>query len=113
MYNVVDYSATSFPCGISVDKALDNYASDYKAQSNYCQGAYDSCKWHIFSQLIMTNECQIILNCFMACRLVYSKYYMKLLCGDDNANLRRLVAQRLEEEKVLAMTGTVLEAIRS
>jgi len=112
VYNVVDYSATSFPCGISVDKALDKYASDYKAQSGYCQGAYDSCKWHIFSQLIMTNECQITLNCLMACRSVCSKYYMKLLCG-GNANLCRLVAQRLEEEKVLAMTGTVLEAIRS
>jgi len=60
----------------------------------------------------MTNECQITLNCFMACRSVCSKYYMKLLCG-GNANLCRLVAQRLEEEKVLAMTGTVLEAIRS
>jgi len=49
VYNVVDYSATSFPCGISVDKALDKYASDYKAQSEACQGTYDSCKWHIFS----------------------------------------------------------------
>ena len=60
----------------------------------------------------MTNECQITLNCFMACRSVCSKYYKKLLC-DGNADLSRLVAQRLEEEKVLAMTGTVLEAIRS
>ena len=46
MYNVVDYSATSFPCGVSVDKAVDQYASDYKAQSESCQAAYDSCKCH-------------------------------------------------------------------
>ncbi|KAI4957925.1 hypothetical protein J4E86_005065 [Alternaria arbusti] len=80
VYNVVDYSATSFPCGISVDKALDKYASDYKAQSGYCQGAYDS-------------------------------YNPELLDGLPVS--LQLVAQRLEEEKVLAMTGTVLEAIRS
>lgn len=45
VYNVVDYSATSFPCGVSVDKSKDQYTADYKSQSEYCQAAYDSCKF--------------------------------------------------------------------
>jgi amidase len=44
VYNVVDYSAVSFPTGFSVDKSLDTPAADYKAQSTYCQDAHDSCK---------------------------------------------------------------------
>ena len=51
MYNVVDYSATSFPCGVSVDKDVDQYASDYKAQSESCQAAYDSCKLTYLTQI--------------------------------------------------------------
>jgi amidase len=44
VYNVVDYSAVSFPTGIRVDKAKDKLVSEVKAQSEYCQAARDSCK---------------------------------------------------------------------
>ncbi|CAN9340593.1 unnamed protein product [Alternaria alternata] len=80
VYNVVDYAAVSFPCGVSVDKAVDKHASDYKPQSDYCQDAYNS-------------------------------YQPELLHGLPVS--LQLVAQRLEEEKVLAMTESVLQAIYS
>ncbi|KAF2033109.1 amidase [Setomelanomma holmii] len=80
VYNVVDYSAVSFPSGVTVDKAKDTLASDLKAQSEFCQGARDS-------------------------------YDPELLHGLPVS--LQLVAQRLQEEKVLAMTATVLQAIKS
>lgn len=78
VYNVVDYSATSFPSGVFVDKSKDTYDPDYKSQSDFCQSTCDS-------------------------------YDAELLHGLP-VNLQ-LIAQRLEEEKVLAMTATVLQAV--
>jgi len=43
VYNVVDYSAVSFPCKVYVDKAIDKRVDDYKPLSAYCQ-AQDSCE---------------------------------------------------------------------
>ncbi|RAR12273.1 fatty-acid amide hydrolase protein [Stemphylium lycopersici] len=42
VYNVVDYSAVSFPCGVQVDKTKDQRASDHKPQNDYCKATYDS-----------------------------------------------------------------------
>ncbi|KAJ8111195.1 hypothetical protein OPT61_g6159 [Boeremia exigua] len=42
VYNVVDYSAVSFPSGVTADKALDTSIADYKALSELCQATYDS-----------------------------------------------------------------------
>lgn len=78
VYNVVDYSAVSFPSGVAVDKALDTPVSDYKALSDFCQAAHDS-------------------------------YNAEAVHGMPVS--LQLVAQRLEEEKVLAMTKTVLQAL--
>ncbi len=78
MYNVVDYSAVSFPSGISVDKAVDTSITDYKALSEFCQAARDS-------------------------------YDAEAVHGMPVS--LQLVAKRLEEEKVLAMTATVLQAL--
>lgn len=79
VYNVVDYSAVSFPTGIFVDKVQDKPLADYKSQSPYCQATRDS-------------------------------YDAELVHGMPVS--LQLVAQRLEEEKVLAMTSTVLQAIK-
>ncbi|KAI8933712.1 hypothetical protein NX059_009428 [Plenodomus lindquistii] len=78
VYNVVDYSAISFPSGMTVDKSRDTYDVGYKSQSAYCQSTHDS-------------------------------YDAELLHGLPVS--LQLVAQRLEEEKVLAMTATVLDAV--
>jgi hypothetical protein len=48
----------------------------------------------------------------MACLLAYSKSLNKTMLNRDT-DACRLVAQRLEEEKVLAMTETVLQTLRS
>ncbi|EDU47440.1 GatA Asp-tRNAAsn Glu-tRNAGln amidotransferase A subunit [Pyrenophora tritici-repentis] len=80
VYNVVDYAAVSFPCKVSVDKAIDKHVGDYKPLSDFCKDAHDS-------------------------------YNPELLHGLPVS--LQLVAQRLEEEKVLAMTETVLQAIQS
>lgn len=47
VYNVVDYSATSFPSGVTVDKNKDIYDVDDKSQSDLCQSAHDSCKPYV------------------------------------------------------------------
>ncbi|KAH7080113.1 amidase signature domain-containing protein [Paraphoma chrysanthemicola] len=80
VYNVVDYSAVSFPSGVYVEKTKDTLATDLKAQSEYCQGARDS-------------------------------YDPELLHGLPVS--LQLIAQRLQEEKVLAMTEVVLKAVKS
>ncbi|KAF2853586.1 acetamidase-like protein [Plenodomus tracheiphilus IPT5] len=77
VYNVVDYSAISFPSGVTVDKSNDSYDSNYKSQSDFCQSTRDS-------------------------------YDAELLHGLPVS--LQLIAQRLEEENVLAMTATVLHA---
>jgi len=78
VYNVVDYSAVSFPSGVTVDKTVDTHAEDYKAQSEYCQAAHDSYDAEVVHGMPVSLQ---------------------------------LVAKRLEEEKVLAMTATVLKAL--
>jgi hypothetical protein len=59
VYNVVDYSAVSFPCGVSVDKRTDKYTDDYKPRSDYCQAAHDSCRFRNTFELhveLLTND---------------------------------------------------------
>ncbi|KAH3907241.1 hypothetical protein HBI56_183750 [Parastagonospora nodorum] len=80
VFNVVDYSAVSFPTGITVDKTKDTSFADAKVQSEYCQAARDS-------------------------------YDAELLHGYPVS--LQLIAQRLQEEKVLSMTETVLQAIKA
>lgn len=75
---MVDYSAVSFPSGLSVDKSIDTPVADYKALSDFCQAAHDS-------------------------------YDAEALHGMPVS--LQLVAKRLEEEKVLAMTKTVLQSL--
>lgn len=78
VYNVVDYSAVSFPSGLYVDKTVDLPIADHKPQSEFCQAAHDS-------------------------------YDAEAVHGMPIS--LQLVAKRLEEEKVLAMTATVLQAL--
>ncbi|KAH8723157.1 amidase signature domain-containing protein [Phaeosphaeriaceae sp. PMI808] len=80
VYNVVDYSAVSFPSGVFVDKTKDKLVADLNPQTDYCRQARES-------------------------------YDAELLHGFPVS--LQLVAKRLEEEKVLVMTGIVLEAITS
>ncbi|OAK97538.1 amidase [Phaeosphaeriaceae sp. SRC1lsM3a] len=80
VFNVVDYSAVSFPSGVTVDKAKDNAVTNSKAQSEYCQAARDS-------------------------------YDADLLHGLPVS--LQLIAQKLQEEKVLAMTEVVLQAVKA
>jgi amidase len=44
VYNVVDYSAVSFPTGLAVDKTKDKPVQGSEAQSEYCKATRDSCK---------------------------------------------------------------------
>jgi amidase len=66
VYNVVDYSAVSFPTGFRVDKSKDGSYADSKAQSEYCQAARDSCEsmaaFHILlgSVLIVADDAELL-----------------------------------------------------
>jgi amidase len=55
VYNVVDYSAVSFPTGLRVDKSKDKSYADSKAQSEYCQAARNSCKSMVTSHILRGN----------------------------------------------------------
>jgi len=78
VYNVVDYSAVSFPTGMYADKSVDTPIANYKALSEFCQAAYDSYDAAAVHRMPVSLQ---------------------------------LVAKRLEEEKVLAMTATVRRAL--
>ncbi|KAF2868625.1 amidase signature domain-containing protein [Massariosphaeria phaeospora] len=78
VYNVVDYSAVSFPCGVIVDRNKDLDTPNYEPLSNLC-------------------------------REIHSDYKADLVHGMPVS--LQLIARRLEEEKVLAMTETILQAI--
>ncbi|KAL7920605.1 amidase signature domain-containing protein [Trichoderma austrokoningii] len=78
VYNVLDYSAVSFPTGLNVIEGVDVDEPDYAPLSSDC-------------------------------RDIHATYEPELMHGLPIS--LQLVARRLEEEKVLAMTGVVLEAL--
>ncbi|KAH7112465.1 acetamidase [Dendryphion nanum] len=80
VFNVVDYSSVSFPCGVTADKTKDTVASDYSPLSPECKEIHDD-------------------------------YQPNLVHGMPVS--LQLVAKRLEEEKVLDMTQTVLQALHT
>ncbi|KAF2677776.1 amidase [Lentithecium fluviatile CBS 122367] len=79
VFNVVDYSAVSFPCGVAADKERDQPIASHSPLSPSCKEVHD-------------------------------EYDPDLVHGMPVS--LQLVARRLEEEKVLAMTETVLQAIQ-
>lgn len=44
VFNVVDYSAISFPCGVVADKEKDQMTPGYKPLSDECKAIQDECK---------------------------------------------------------------------
>jgi amidase len=44
VFNVVDYSAVSFPCGVTADKQRDRPIANHSALSPYCKDVHDECK---------------------------------------------------------------------
>lgn len=94
VFNVVDYSAVSFPCGVIADKEKDQVPTNYTPLSDICKEAHGDCKSK--DALFVTSQ----LTC------------------PDNAGIvhgmpvsLQLISKRLEEEKVLSMTETVLQAV--
>lgn len=43
VYNILDYSAVSFPCGISADKQKD-HPSSHERLSDICKSVHAKCK---------------------------------------------------------------------
>ncbi|KAF2196712.1 acetamidase-like protein [Delitschia confertaspora ATCC 74209] len=78
VFNIVDYSAVSFPCGVTVNKSKDKPNAEYSPLSETCQ-------------------------------TIHSEYNPDIVHGMPVS--LQLVARRLEEEKVLSMTNTILQAI--
>ncbi|KAL6824688.1 amidase signature domain-containing protein [Trichoderma sp. SZMC 28015] len=78
VYNVLDYSAVSFPTGLNVDRSIDVPREDYSPLSSECKDIHETYDADLMHGLPISLQ---------------------------------LVARRLEEEKVLAMTGRVLEAL--
>ncbi|EHK16245.1 uncharacterized protein TRIVIDRAFT_232505 [Trichoderma virens Gv29-8] len=78
VYNVLDYSAVSFPTGLDVDGSIDVRREDYTPLSDECKDIHETYDADLMHGLPISLQ---------------------------------LVARRLEEEKVLAMTGRVLEAL--
>lgn len=79
VYNIVDYSTVSFPCGMTADREKDQPSTHEPLSDN--------------------------------CKQVHEIYSPDAVHGMPIS--LQLVAKRLEEEKVLAMTETILQAINS
>ncbi|KAF2268371.1 acetamidase [Lojkania enalia] len=79
VFNVLDYSAVSFPCGVMVDKDKDRPLTNHNPLSE-------------------------------TCKEIHAEYNPDLVHGMPVS--LQLVANRLEEEKVLEMTKIVLQACR-
>lgn len=98
MFNVLDYSCVSFPTGMAVDKAVDVLDDAYEHLGPLCKQVNDDCKLYSFP---VSLHGQMISN----------------QVEDDAETMHglpislQLVARRLEEEKVMAMCGTVLETL--
>ncbi|RAQ71477.1 acetamidase [Aspergillus flavus] len=78
VFNILDYSAVSFPCGVKASKALDASYHGHKALSDV-----DARIQHDYNASAV----------------------------DGMPVSLQLIARRLEEEKVLMMTGVVLQAV--
>ncbi|KAF1981831.1 acetamidase [Aulographum hederae CBS 113979] len=88
VFNILDYSCVSFPTGLNVDKAVDRYPED---------------DWK--PPPIDASEVAQIAGS------VRAEYDADVVHGMPIS--LQLVAQRLEEEKVLMMTSVVLEALKA
>jgi amidase len=44
VYNVVDYSAVTFPCGVTADREKDQVPADYTPLSDLCKETHSDCK---------------------------------------------------------------------
>lgn len=97
MYNVLDYAATSFVTGLTVDKSIDQL-NGYEPLGDICKAVNEDCEYnpgpvsYIFQMLtkVSTDDAELMHGLPISLQLV---------------------AQRLEEEKVIAMTKHVLEVI--
>lgn len=98
VWNALDYAATVFPV-TKVDAAIDVKAAPHAFHNSIDKTYYDMCMPWPYS-----------------CLRIYAE---SVLCVDDPEIFHgmpvglQLVGKTLEEEAVLAMTGIVVEALRS
>ena len=59
VYNIVDYSSVSFPCGVTADKAKDTIPSNYTPLSPTCKEIHDDCELTTKVSISPTNFRQI------------------------------------------------------
>ena len=99
VYNLLDYSAVSFPCGINVDSKVDVPYNEHRPLSETDAQVQSACEFSRPSNPtteIITND----------------------LSTDDARKVDglpvslQLVARRLEEEKLLMMTDVVLQSLQ-
>lgn len=48
VYNVLDYSAVSFPTGLNVDRSIDVPREDYAPLSSDCKDVHETCAYYSF-----------------------------------------------------------------
>lgn len=100
VFNVLDYSCVSFPTKAAVDQEIDTYPGDYQPLSDTCKAIHDECKLQGSAQPTIPDADRT-----------------KTLGTDDPSVVHgmpislQLVARRLEEEKVIAMTRKVLSIL--
>lgn len=96
VFNLLDYSAVSFPCGVRAEKEIDTAYNGHDALGDLDAQIQRDCE-HESSE---------------------SNVSLRILRTADNADAvdgmpvsLQLVARRLEEEKVLMMTDVVLQSL--
>jgi len=96
VYNVLDYSCVSFPTGLTADKSVDQpLGESHQPLSRDCEAIHAECEWPANYP-----------------NLARAKAVADVAAGVDGMPISlQLVARRLEEENVLALTRRVLKSL--
>jgi amidase len=95
VFNIVDYAAVSFPCGVTVGKEIDRSKPRHRPHSDLDKEIHAECKFYLFLQQ------QVLTFIVVDSQHVVHGMPVSL----------QLVARRLEEEKVLEMTREIIESL--
>lgn len=96
VYNILDYSSISFPTGLVVDRDIDKLKADYEPLGPVCSAVNHECK--SLSSMIAWNgsTSHFLVDADLMHGLPISL---------------QVVARRLEEEKVIAVSKQILEVL--
>lgn len=105
IWNILDYAAVNFPSGFTVDKNQDRVPEDFSPLSDLDKEINDECELARMPDLDPDPACR---------QSVLTLGFADNPSAVDGMPIGlQIVGRRLEEEKTLAMTGAILEALKA